>query len=119
MLSEGFVDKVLVLCPSLTIEEELKKKFELFSGDQILTKILQELGASYPSPAIKNANVPILEGDICVENIHAAYQRTGSSISDSFKGKGRRTLVISDEAHHIYSEADAAVKKWFEFLNRS
>ncbi|GAB4299720.1 MAG: DEAD/DEAH box helicase family protein [Ignavibacteriaceae bacterium] len=116
MLSEGLVDKVLVLCPSLTIEEELKKKFELFSGDQTLTKILQELGSPYPSPAIKNANVPILEGDICVENIHAAYQRTGSSISDSFKGKGRRTLVISDEAHHIYSEADSAVKKWFEFL---
>ncbi|GAB6283255.1 MAG: DEAD/DEAH box helicase family protein [Ignavibacterium sp.] len=116
MLSEGLVDKVLVLCPSLTIEEELKKKFELFSGDQMLTKILQELGSPYPSPAIKNANVPILEGDICVENIHAAYQRTGSSVSDSFKGKGRRTLVISDEAHHIYSGVDADVKKWFEFL---
>lgn len=116
MLSEGLVDKVLVLCPSLTIEEELKNKFERFSGDQILTKILQELGSPYPTPAIKNANVPILEGDICIENIHAAYQRTGSSISDSFKGKGNRTLVISDEAHHIYSDADAAVKKWFEFL---
>jgi type III restriction enzyme len=116
MLAEGLVDKVLVLCPSLTIEEELKKKFERFSGDTVLTKILEELGADYPSPAIKSANDPILNGDICVENIHAAYQRTGSSIEDSFKGKGERTLVISDEAHHIYSEADAAVKKWFGFL---
>jgi len=116
MLAEGLVDKVLVLCPSLTIEEELKKKFERFSGDAVLTKILEELGADYPSPAIKSANDPILNGDICVENIHAAYQRTGSSIEDSFKGKGERTLVISDEAHHIYSEADAAVKKWFGFL---
>lgn len=116
MLAEGLVDKVLVLCPSLTIEEELKKKFERFSGDAVLTKILEELGSDYPSPAIKSANDPILNGDICVENIHAAYQRTGSSIEDSFKGKGERTLVISDEAHHIYSEADAAVKKWFGFL---
>ncbi len=116
MLAEGLVDKVLVLCPSLTIEEELKKKFERFSGDAVLTKILEELEADYPSPAIKSANDPILNGDICVENIHAAYQRTGSSIEDSFKGKGERTLVISDEAHHIYSEADAAVKKWFGFL---
>lgn len=116
MLAEGLVDKVLVLCPSLTIEEELKKKFERFSGDAVLTKILEELGSDYPSPAIKNANDPILNGDICVENIHAAYQRTGSSIQDSFKGKGERTLVISDEAHHIYSKADAAVKKWFGFL---
>ena len=116
MLAEGLVDKVLVLCPSLTIEEELKKKFEQFSGNAILTKILEELEAQYPSPAIKSANDPILNGDICVENIHAAYQRTGSSIEDSFKGKGQRALVISDEAHHIYSEADASLKKWFDFI---
>ena len=116
MLAEGLVDKVLVLCPSLTIEEELKKKFERFSGSAVLTKILEELEAEYPSPAIKSANDPILNGDICVENIHAAYQTTGSSIKDSFKDKGERTLVISDEAHHIYSKADASVKKWFDFI---
>lgn len=116
MLSEGLVDKVLVLCPSLTIEEGLKQKFEQFSGNQILTKIIMELGGLYPSPSIKNANVPILSGDICIENIHAAYERTGSSIEDSFKGKGQRTLVISDEAHHIYSGADADTKKWYDFL---
>lgn len=116
MLAEGLVDKVLVLCPSLTIEEELKNKFEAFSGNNVLTQILTELDAAYPSPAIKSANDPILNGDICVENIHAAYQRTGSSIPDSFKGKGQRTLVISDEAHHIYSKADANVKRWHEFL---
>ncbi len=116
MMAEGLVDKVLVLCPSLTIEEELKKKFNEFSGKNILTQIMTELDAAYPSPAIKSANDPILNGDICVENIHAAYQRTGSSIPDSFKGKGQRTLVISDEAHHIYSKADANVKKWYDFL---
>lgn len=116
MLAEGLVDKVLVLCPSLTIEEELKKKFERFSGDAILTKIMTELNAIYPSPAIKSANDPIQNGDMCVENIHAAYERTGSSIEDSFKGKGQRVLVISDEAHHIYSGVDASVKKWFGFI---
>jgi len=116
MLAEGLVDKVLVLCPSLTIEEELKKKFQEISGNRIVTRILKELGALYPAPAIKSANDPILNGDICVENIHAAYERTGSSIEDSFKGKGQRTLVISDEAHHIYSEANADVKKWYKFL---
>lgn len=116
MLAEGLVDKVLVLCPSLTIEAGLKEKFERFSGDQVFSKILMELESLYPSPEIKSANDPILNGDICVENIHAAYERTGSSIEDSFKGKGQRTLVISDEAHHIYSNADADVKKWYEFL---
>jgi type III restriction enzyme len=116
MLAEGLIDKVLVLCPSLTIEEELKSKFDRFSGDATLIQILKELNAVYSSPGIKSANVPILNGDICVENIHAAYQRTGSSIEDSFKGKGQRALVINDEAHHVYSEADASVKKWFDFI---
>ncbi len=115
-LAEGLVDKVLVLCPSLTIEEELKKKFEQLAGCQTNQQILKELGAVYPAPSIKNANVPILTGDICVENIHAAYERTGSSIQDSFSGKGQRTLVISDEAHHIYSPNEAATKKWFDFI---
>ncbi len=119
MLSEGLVDKILVLCPSLTIEEELKTKFERFSGNQEYTKSLQELDALYSSPAIKSANDPILNGDICVENIHAVYDRTGSSIKDSFKGKGQRTLIISDEAHHIYSQPDVGGitwKRWYDFL---
>lgn len=115
-LAEGIVDKVLVLCPSLTIEEGLKNKFEQLAGDQINQKILQELGAVHSAPSIKNANEPILNGDICVENIHAVYKRTGSSIEDSFKGKGQRTLVISDEAHHIYSPDDTATRKWLDFI---
>lgn len=115
-LAEGLVDKVLVLCPSLTIEEGLKQKFEQLSGNQDNQQIMQELGAIHSSPSIKSANDPILAGDICVENIHAVYKRTGSSIEDSFKGKGERTLVISDEAHHIYSPDETATKKWLSFL---
>lgn len=115
-LAMGLVDKVLVLCPSLTIEEGLKDKFRLLSARQDLKQIMESLGAIYPNPPIKSANDPILDGDICVENIHAVYDRTGSSISDSFKGKGVRTLVLNDEAHHIYSEADAGTKRWLDFL---
>jgi len=44
------------------------------------------------------------------------YERTGSSIENSFKGKGGRTLVLNDEAHHIFSKADSATKRWLEFL---
>lgn len=116
MLAEGLVDKVLVLCPSLTIEEGLKAKFLELSGRADVARILQELGALYPTPEIKSANVPILTGDICVENIHAVYETTGSSIRDSFAGRGDRTLVISDEAHHIFSPEDVGTRKWFEFL---
>lgn len=117
-LAMGLVDKVLVLCPSLTIEEGLKHKFRQLSARQDLKQIMESLGAVYPNPPIKSANDPILDGDICVENIHAVYGRTGSSISDSFTGKGARTLVLNDEAHHIYSEADASTKKWLDFLRK-
>jgi type III restriction enzyme len=116
MLAEGLVDKVLVLCPTLTIEEGLKDKFFQLSADPNLTTILQELDAVYLNPGIKSANDPILAGDICVENIHAVYDRTGSSIRDSFTGKGDRTLVLNDEAHHIFSNADQATKRWLDFL---
>ena len=116
-LAEGLVDKVLVLCPSLTIEEGLKDKFEQFAGNGALKRIIEEGEAVYRNPAIKSANEPILAGDICVENIHAVYDRTGSSIEDSFKGKGSRVLVINDEAHHIFSDFDTATKnKWLGFL---
>lgn len=116
MLAEGLVDKVLVLCPTLTIEEGLKDKFFQLSADPNLTAILQELDAVYLNPGIKSANDPILAGDICVENIHAVYDRTGSSIRDSFTGKGGRTLVLNDEAHHIFSNVDQATKRWLDFL---
>lgn len=115
-LAEGLVDKVLVLCPSLTIEEGLTDKFELLSGDSKLKKIILDLGSVHKNPSIKNSNSPVLDGDICVENIHATYERTGSSIEDSFKGKGQRVLVINDEAHHIFSPSDTDTKKWLDFL---
>ncbi|MDO8558056.1 MAG: DEAD/DEAH box helicase family protein [bacterium] len=116
MLAEGLADKVLVLCPSVTIEEGLKEKFRELSGNANVSQILQELDPSHTPPEIKSANDPILSGDICVENIHSVYERTGSSIRDSFAGKGKRTLVISDEAHHIFSPEDAGTKRWFDFL---
>lgn len=113
-LAMGLVDKVLVLCPSLTIEQGLKDKFNELAARQDLKDLIESLGAAYPNPPVKSANDPILDGDICVENIHAVYDRTGSSISDSFKGQGSRTLVLNDEAHHIHS--GAVTGRWLEFL---
>ena len=115
-LAEGLVDKVLVLCPSLTIEDGLREKFGNFSGDSEFTTIMQEIGAVVATPGLKTGNESIGKGDICVENIHAVYERTGTSIYDSFKNQGARVLVLNDEAHHIFSKADAATKKWLEFL---
>lgn len=115
-LAEGLTDRVLVLCPSLTIEEGLLEKFIALAGNGELSAIMQELGAVVAVPAIKRGNETIRVGDICVENIHAVYENTGSSIRDSFKGLGARTLVLNDEAHHLFSQPDKAMKEWMKFL---
>jgi len=117
MLCEGAVDKVLVLCPSLTIEEGLTEKFKDLNSRKELVDILRSINPEYIQSEIKNASETILSNDICIENIHATYQRTGSSIQASFKREGQSVLVLNDEAHHIFSgEADSKDKKWIEFL---
>ena len=118
-LAEGLVDRVLVLCPSLTIEEGLLEKFSMLAGTNELTEIMKELGAVVPIPAIKRGNETIRPGDICVENIHAVYENTGSSIRDSLKGQGARTLILNDEAHHLFSPPEAGLKVWMKFLQEA
>ena len=115
-LGIGLVDKVLVLCPSLTIESGLKEKFEKLSGDDKLKATLPD-SAIFKNPRIIDANSTIKNGDICVENIHAVYERTGSSINDSLEGNGERVLVLNDEVHHAYnSSSETDIRKWKAFL---
>jgi type III restriction enzyme len=121
MLGLGLVDKVLVLCPSLTIESGLTEKFESLSGSAELKKTIPD-NAKCKNPSIVNANVTVKNGDICVENIHAVYSTTGSSIEDSFKSQGERVLVLNDESHHIFNSISGNtgeakdIKRWKEFL---
>lgn len=117
MLNEGAVDRVLVLAPSLTIEAGLLDKFNALTADGDLTDLLPMRTGGHPLPTIVNAGATVQEGDICVENIHAAYERTGSSLADSFTGVGDHALVISDEAHHVIAAAKAQNKKWHDFLS--
>lgn len=115
-LGLGLVDKVLVLCPSLTIESGLKEKFEKLSGDNKIKATLPD-DAIYENPRIIDASNTIKNGNICVENIHAVYEKTGSSINDSLKGNGERVLVLNDEVHHVYnSSGKKDIRRWKEFL---
>jgi len=115
-LGLGLVDKVLVLCPSLTIESGLKEKFEKLSGDNKIKETLPD-DAVFKNPRIIDANSTIKNGDICVENIHAVYEKTGSSINDSLKGNGERVLVLNDEVHHVYNSTNERdIRKWKAFL---
>ncbi|MCK4731322.1 MAG: DEAD/DEAH box helicase family protein, partial [Methanophagales archaeon] len=117
MLAEGAVDQVLVLCPSNTIETGLTEKFRSLSADGTLKDLLPD-SAKILNPGIINATQTITKGNICIENIHATYERTKSAIEDSLVGKGERTLVLNDEVHHMANPParDKAIKKWKEFL---
>jgi len=117
MLAEGVIDQALVLCPSNTIETGLTEKFRSLSADGTLKDLLPD-SSKILNPRIVNATQTIRKGDICIENIHATYERTKSAIEDSLVGKGERTLVLNDEVHHMANPParDEAIKKWKEFL---
>ena len=112
------VDQVLVLSPSVTIETGLMDKFNQFAGSQELRNSLP--AGKNVTPRIINATQTILPGDICVENIHAVYANTNASIGDSLRGNGERTLILNDEAHHIFNKVSGSdegkIKEWKKFL---
>lgn len=118
LLAEGVVDRVLVLCPSLTIESGLGAKFKASSRDRTLRQLLPS-GAVFANPEITDANSTTGPGDICIENIDATYKHVRSSVRDSFLGKGATTLVLNDEAHHVFSPptGERSLKRWKEFLD--
>ena len=115
MLSEGVVDRVLVLCPSVTIEFGLVDKFKGLAANPNLRDALPA-DAKIATPLIINANQTIVEGAICIENYHAILEHVGSSIRDGLKGRGSRVLVLNDEAHHVANESEGKVHKWKQFL---
>ena len=115
LLAEGVVDRVLVLCPSNTIETGLLTKFKELSTNTALRDALPA-GSKISTPHVINASESIVDGALCVENYHAILEHVGSSIRDSLKGKGARTLVLNDEAHHVANETGQTPRRWKEFL---
>lgn len=113
MLAEEAVSRVLVLCPSRTIESGLIDKFRSLARCRNLSNSMH--AAKYYPPRIMNANSTVVEGSICIENYHAVLKHVKSSIPDSFAGKGADSLVLNDEAHHVASK-NSDLKKWKNFL---
>ena len=115
MLAEKAVNRVLLLCPSLTIERGLTDKFRQLATDDNLRDAMPE-DAAYTAPGIIDAAETVKEGDVCIENYHAVLEHVKSSIHDSFVGVGGDALVLNDEAHHVAAESSAKRGKWKEFL---
>lgn len=115
LLAEGAVDRVLVLCPSNTIESGLLGKFKELATNSTLRDLMPS-GACIATPHVINASETIVDGALCVENYHAILDHVNSSIRDSLKGEGARVAVLNDEAHHVANETGATPGKWKEFL---
>ena len=115
LLAEGIVDRVLVLCPSNTIEAGLLAKFRDLAGNGDLRDLLPN-SARVRTPKISNASESIVDGSICIENYHSILKHVKSSIRDSLAGRGARVAVFNDETHHVANESGANIKKWKEFL---
>lgn len=116
MLAEGLVDRVLVLCPSRTIEAGLMEKFREMAGNAAIGDALPAT-AKVHFPTIISSDESIVAGAICIENYHAVLDHVSSSIRDSLSGLGDRTLVLNDEAHHVANASGTAVGKWKSFLS--
>ncbi|HCM1428235.1 TPA: DEAD/DEAH box helicase family protein [Vibrio parahaemolyticus] len=115
LLSEGIVDKVIVLCPSTTIEKELYSKFKWLSAREDLISAIPD-DKTLSTPKVIQANQTITNGCICVENRDAIYSHVSSSIDDSLKSGGRRVAILNDEAHHVANAPKKTTKRWKEFL---
>lgn len=115
LLAEGAVDRVLVLCPSNTIEAGLLTKFKELATNTDLRDTLPP-SARTRTPYVINASETIVDGALCVENYHAILEHVNSSIRDSLKGKGARVAVLNDEVHHTANERGTEAGKWKEFL---
>jgi len=113
MLLTGLVDRVLVLCPSITIKDGLLTKFDELQrrGD-----LVAALPTSRGAAGVQDATGTIADYSICVANIHQTYKRTGSSVRPSLEGgQGSRVLILNDEVHHVAATQNDA-KEWREFL---
>lgn len=112
MLATKKVSRVLVLVPSVTIENELTQKFKNLLGN---LQLLKTLGDNFVPPQILNGDSTLVENSIAVENRNAIYkaQAIRNSIVDSLKGNGENTLILNDEVHHVYySESN----EWRSFI---
>lgn len=115
MLAEGAVDRVLVLCPSNTIESGLTQKFKSLATES-RHRDAMPIESKVRTPRIINASQTIAPGDICVENYHAVLEHVKSSVRDSLRGVGQRTLILNDEAHHVANASGTESRRWKEFL---
>jgi len=123
-LNEGRFRRVLLLCPSLEIEQGLRDKFAQLATRDELTDALPHVDGGVRQPALLDGNSTVEDGSLCIENVHAVYENTGSSLRTAFVDQtGRDTLVINDETHHVHTrlkkngEPVDEATEWWSYCN--
>ena len=115
------IKRIQVIVPSKTISRQLREKFE-----DLISKIERMQGIKLPS--LTSLYEDMLASDmLAIDNIHRFYETQNAQRvkEDSFGGgKGSDTLILNDEAHHIYNAKDSIVangkrnnlRNWLKFL---
>lgn len=100
------VDRVLIIGPSSTvIEQGITDKFKEYLFGEKAHELRDLLPEKYRHKVIKllNANDPIEDNSIVIENVNAVWSADSNAIGDTLFARGSRVLVLSDEVHHAYS----------------
>ncbi len=100
------VDRVLIIGPSSTvIEQGITEKFKEYLSGEMGHQLKEFLPEKYRHKVIKllNANDPIEDNSIVIENVNAVWSADTNAIGDTLFARGNRVLVLSDEVHHAYS----------------
>lgn len=114
-LAFGLADRVLVLCPTTTIEQGLRDKFSNLLAKPTLLDALPQAGTRLPR--LIDGQTTFQAGDICIENAHQVYEGRSSALRALSPQDAQRTLVLNDEVHHVYSGIEEATKAWKKYLN--
>jgi len=131
----GKVDRVLVIGPASTvIEKGLNEKFREYLYGETGMRLQNFLPERYRNRRINllNANDPIEDQSIIIENVNAIWNNENNSIGDTlFNPPNTRVLILSDEVHHAYSHlrfnaatqtlietqtGERTERKWMSFL---
>lgn len=111
----GKVDRVLVIGPaSKVIEKGLNEKFREYLYGETGMRLQNFLPERYRNRRINllNANDPIEDQSIIIENVNAIWNNESNSIGDTlFNPPNTRVLILSDEVHHAYSHLKFNEKK--------
>lgn len=115
------IRRIQVIVPSKTISRQLREKFE-----DLLAKVgrMQEIKL----PTLTSLHEDALEdGTLAIDNIHRFYETQNAQLAKEHSfgdGKGADTLLLNDEAHHIYNAENsiagrsdkADLRKWLDFV---